>query len=207
MIKPNRSLILAAFPTAITVTVTWDTAASDAGISFTNSNLTATSTTGGDIGCSATLGRSTGKWFFELRTGSQWSGGDAGLGMLKDGASHSGMGGSGALAAAFFPNGSFWNGTNQGDAGISGGSAFGANQTIGFAVDLDNNRVWFTKNGTTWSKAADPTAGTNFFAGGWTTGNTVKPALCMGGSGNILTLRAKSADFSFTPPTGFSAWQ
>ena len=100
------------------------------------------------------------------------------------------------------------------------GNTWTENDTIGVAMDLDNNRLFFSKNGT-WQNSADPTTstgaititdGTYFFAWG---DATVNSNYCNAnfGNGYFGTTAVSSAGtnasgngiFEFDCPTGFTA--
>jgi len=52
-----------------------------------------------------------------------------------------------------------WGGKYHDDVSVAGaGATFGAGDIIGIAVDLDNNKIYFSKNGT-WQNSGDPTSG------------------------------------------------
>lgn len=185
------------------VAVTWNPADTDASITFTNSNLTATATATGDRGARGTTGKTTGKWYFECLTGATWTGGDTGCGFLKAGASFANYGAGGTLGIGIYTGTSIFNGSSQ---GVHGLGSTGAGVVLGWAVDLDANLAWATKDGVTWSYSGNPATGTNGKAGGWTTGNTVHPAFVHGGNGNIINGRFHNAQFTLTKPTGFQSW-
>jgi hypothetical protein len=82
-------------------------------------------------------------------------------------------------------------------------STYTNNDVIGVALDLDNGRVFFAKNGV-WQGSSDPATGTNPAATGltgqWVFGLNV-------GTTNNDTAFANFGQrpFSYTPPTGFLA--
>ena len=79
---------------------------------------------------------------------------------------------------------------------------FSVGNVIMCALDLDNQKVYFGKNGT-WFNSANPSNGTNsftlsgseYYAAGWVYNTT-----------DQLTFRFREGDFSYTVPTGFSAY-
>ena len=78
------------------------------------------------------------------------------------------------------------------------------NDIIMFAVDYTAGKAWIGKNGT-WSNSGDPAAGT----GQWLSG-IVDPiylaASIYTGTNNTYRLQPSSASFSYSAPSGFSAW-
>ena len=85
------------------------------------------------------------------------------------------------------------------------GSTYTANDTIGVALDLDNGKVWFSKNGA-WQASGDPAAGTNAAftditgSDGWTFGVSG-----YGSGGDNCHANFGQQPFTYTPPTGFNA--
>ncbi|WP_319406185.1 SPRY domain-containing protein [uncultured Desulfosarcina sp.] len=87
-------------------------------------------------------------------------------------------------------------------------SAYGPSSTngdvIGIALDMDAGKIWFSKNGT-WMNSGDPAAGTgeafSGFAGGF------RPAAYSQDLGAILDAHFDNADFDYSPPSGFKAFE
>lgn len=85
------------------------------------------------------------------------------------------------------------------------GSTYAAGDIIGIALDLDNGKVWFSKNGT-WQASGDPAAGTNAAftditgSDGWTFGVSG-----YGSGGDNCAVNFGQRPFIYTPPTGFKA--
>jgi len=101
------------------------------------------------------------------------------------------------------------------------GNTFTTGDIIGVALDMDNGKIWFAKNGT-WQASGDPAAGTNEAFSGLT--GTYLPQFSLnnsGGDGYINFGQDSSfagnktrqsnqdgnsiGDFYYTPPTGFLA--
>ena len=88
--------------------------------------------------------------------------------------------------------------------------------TLGVAVDFVNQKVWWTKNGTTWNNdiIANQNPATNTggapniinVMGGAGSYATVYPAFANGASGNEMTANFGATPFVFSPPSGFSPW-
>jgi hypothetical protein len=81
------------------------------------------------------------------------------------------------------------------------GSSWTTGDVIGVALDLDNGKVWFSKNGT-WQASGDPSAGTNAAFTGITGSYTF--ACSPYGSGKFV-LNAGARSFAYTAPSGFKA--
>ena len=110
----------------------------------------------------STIGVSAGKWYAEFLLNA--AAGDAGFGIMgNQGTANANWGGNVA-------NNYWWYcGTGAGTAGVYSNNSLIANGGIGtmttndigmIAMDLDNNRVYFGKNGT-WLNSSDPANGTN----------------------------------------------
>ena len=118
---------------------------------------------------------------------------------------------------------------NNGDGG-SWGNTYTTNDIIGIAMDLDNNKIYFSKNGA-WQNSGDPTSGSTgtgsmynltassstpagayFFAGGKRSNDTVKLSWNFG-NGYFGTTAVSSAGtnasgigiFEYDVPTGYTA--
>jgi len=84
------------------------------------------------------------------------------------------------------------------------GNSIASGDIVGIALDLDNGKIWFSKNGT-WQASGDPAAGTNAAFTGiasdtWSIGSTVY-------SGGVTSFNHNFGQrpFTYTPPTGFVA--
>jgi hypothetical protein len=80
------------------------------------------------------------------------------------------------------------------------GSSFTTNDVIGVALDMDNGKVFFSKNGT-WQNSGDPAGGTGAAFSGLT--GTIMPAIGENGTSSYLNCGQRA--FAYTPPTGFVA--
>lgn len=91
----------------------------------------------------------------------------------------------------------------ENNVGTAYGSTTVLNDIIGLAVDVTNKKFYVSINGT-WQNSADPAAGT----GGYVYGVTGGVFLCItpGNTTNTSTLSTATGEFTYTPPTGFSAW-
>jgi len=102
----------------------------------------------------STLGASSGKYYFECKMGS--SGGPGAMIGITDSTARNSYFGSGAQDYGYFGD----NGKKyiKGASGATYGNSFGNNDIIGCAVDLDNSKLYFHKNGT-YQDSGDPTSG------------------------------------------------
>jgi len=146
----------------------------------------------------STVKVASGKWYWELTTTNTLGN----FGALVDGA-----------AESYYPGYSSADGIAYNYVGtvyrtgsvIQTYSSFTTNDVIGVALDLDNGKIFFSKNGT-WQGSSDPAAGTNPAASTGISGKTWAAA-----AGNNNAAAATSSvnfgqrAFSYTPPTGFKA--
>ena len=88
------------------------------------------------------------------------------------------------------------------NAGTAYGSTYATGDVIGVALDLDNGKVWFSKNGT-YQNSGSPTGGTNAAATGLpVTG--IFPAFSVHGSGgSTQTVNFGQRTFSYAAPANF----
>jgi hypothetical protein len=162
--------------------------------------------TGGAVSRAARsgIGRASGKYYFEVRV-------DAGTSLMSFGVVTSAYSIStassniGAIAAGW----SLANAATDGYYHASGTAvttvgAFtpAAGDVFGVAVDLDTGKFWAARNGS-WFASGDPAAGTN--AGMTDVSGTVFPAVGSTSS-QTFTLRLARQEFSYAPPSGFTAW-
>jgi len=103
----------------------------------------------------------SGKWYFEVRPTTVGSGGSLGLGVNErayEGTyinGHNNGGSAGNIR---------WNHSNgnivNGSASTTSGSTYANDDILGFAMDLDNSKIYCHKNGT-YENSGDPAAGSN----------------------------------------------
>ena len=104
----------------------------------------------------STLGMTTGKFYAEAqRTGG--SGGNILLGITGQMRRASAVDWLGSKIYDFAYYGSSGDKANNASE-TSFGNSFGTGDIVGIAVDLDNNKIYFSKNGT-WQNSGDPTSG------------------------------------------------
>jgi hypothetical protein len=97
------------------------------------------------------------------------------------------------------------NGRLYHEGSYSGTTGFSGSDILQVAIDVVNNRVWFGKNNT-WIESGDPANGINpCFEDSGITGN-IFPCFSPRYDGDSVQLRVLDAEFSYTPPAGFSAW-
>jgi len=97
------------------------------------------------------------------------------------------------------------NGNTQGTGGGAYGDTFTTNDVIGCAIDLDNQKIWWSKNGV-FQNSGDPVAGTNAAFTNLTAGLFYRFCISHAGStATDVTGNFGQTAFTYTPPTGFNA--
>jgi hypothetical protein len=164
---------------------------------ISNANLTI-AWSGGNSSKPATIGVNSGKWYCEILLDSSSSNAIL-VGIIPSTMNPSASyPGSASGGYGYFGDGQkYFNGV-----GSAYGSAISNGDIVGIAFDLDNGKVWFSRNGT-WQASGDPAAGTNAAftsipAGTW--------FLSAGHSGTCtMSANFGQRPFTYTPPTGFVA--
>jgi SPRY domain len=145
-------------PTPPTNTNTWDTAKAAPTVVLSNGDLTVTlpnPTSQTPIaGVMAVQGASSGKYYWEVTCDSQYIGVGA---AYTDWVSYL-TGGNSFDNSNLFSYYSFLGTLKHSDA--SYGATYDTSDIIGVALDLDNHKIWFSKNGV-WQASGDPATGTN----------------------------------------------
>jgi hypothetical protein len=85
------------------------------------------------------------------------------------------------------------------------GTVYTSGDVIGCALDMDNGKVWWSKNGV-FQNSGDPAVGTN---AAYTnlSGYVIAPSTAdaSGNSGNAVAFNAGQRAFAYTAPSGFKA--
>ncbi len=193
------------FPSAAdVVAVTWNPSDKSTDITLSSGNLTATRASGTTAyrGVRATSGKAdTGKGYFEVYISAMESGGYITLGIGTASATLTGYVGSDAYGWGYYGA--------EGGKKLNNGSltAYGTNfaQTDVVGVAFNNGKIWFAKNNT-WN--GDPAADTGAAFTGIT--GTVFPMVALYDASapvDAVVGRFKLSSFSYSPPSGFSAWE
>ena len=118
-----------------------------------NGNNTSTSGQASWESLFGTIASSSGKWYAEFKTGA--TGTQAGVIDIEQAQTFDIYGGSQSRGWGYDSDGIIYNnGSNTGGTYAS----FTAGDVIGIALDMDNHKVYFHKNGT-WQNSGDPTSG------------------------------------------------
>jgi hypothetical protein len=188
------------------------------GSTFSNGNNTIATTSGNIIYNTSTLGFSSGKYYMENKVNT--SSGSV-LGVVRGFATANDNGNK--LGNRSDGWGYDYRGLVENNGADVGGTfaTYGAGDIMGIALDLDNNRLFFSKNGT-WQNSADPTtstgaltvtAGTYFFAIGDNNASVSISHNTNFGNGFFGTTAVSSAQnpddgigiFEYDVPTGYYA--
>ena len=123
---------------------------------FSDGNLTIDIANAGSFGAQSTIGVSSGKWYAEFKLVAS-SDNDMAVGVNSDGDSpRSDLGpGFGTHSTAYRETGTL---AVNGSDDVSYGNSYAVNDIVGIALDLDNNKLYFSKNGT-FQNSGDPTSG------------------------------------------------
>ena len=173
--------------------ITWNSADKGPNIVLSNGDLTASLSTNGHNGVRATVYKSSGKWYWEgypdyLST--QF----VGIGTSAASLTHNL--GYDVHGYSYCRSGNKYHSNSH----TSYGDSFGTGDVIGVALDLDNGKIWFSKN-EVWQAGGDPVAGTNpayenisgeFF-----------PTLSLYNSSDTHTGRFIAENQTYSSPTGF----
>ncbi len=190
-----------ATPVALSTNTTWNPADKDASIVLSNGNRTSNKP-GAAVPkiLRSTTSKTSGKRYAEFTIGGTGGGGDAvSAGLANATASlASGIGNSGNSMGYSSDGG-------QPGCGFAGPGAFNAGDILCLAIDLDNNKLWGRINNGAWSASGDPVTGTN----GSSTSGLGSTKYLMGGHdwpNPTNTINGGQTAFTYSPPTGYSAW-
>lgn len=178
---------------------TWNPSDKNANVVLSGGNLTATTTSGNYSSVRSTIGVSSGKHYFEYKyttiVGNDAMPGIALSTMSLADAQYPGL--AATSWGVYTPTGNkLHNGTN-----VAYGTAYAVNDVVMIALDMDNGKVWWGKNGT-WFNSGDPAAGTNAaFTSGIT--GTMYAAVCVNSNMPIVVANFGATAMAYTAPTGF----
>ena len=169
-------------------------------ITFSNGNLEATWNTGSSYAVTlGTIGVNSGKWYWETTiagTSGYWL-----FGIATSAISLNNYIGQQAVSYGYYSlNGNTYNANSS----TSYGNSYTTNDIIGIALDLDNGKVFFSKNGT-WQNSGNPASGTNAAYTGLS--GTFFPAYAEGTSSAAAAYICNFGQrpFAYTAPSGFKA--
>jgi hypothetical protein len=125
---------------------------------FSNGNLISTSSTAvnGSFGGSSSMSVSTGKWYIEAKAGAIVSSNVMNIGVTYDQAETARTNNDAKTNYEYTYNGSGNKSNNNIDSAY--GDSYTTGDIIGIALDLDNSKIYFSKNGV-FQNSGDPTSG------------------------------------------------
>ncbi len=173
-----------------TTYATWNPADADASISFSGGNLTITSTTASWASARATIGKSSGKWYWEVHSTTANGSGVVMVGIATSGAGLNTYGGHDAFGYAYEDLGYKW----HSNSAVAYGT-FYTSQTVGVALDMDGGTLTYYLNGVSQGTAYTGISGTFYPIGSVVTGAVT----------GALTANFGATAFSYTVPTGYTA--
>ena len=169
-------------------------------ITYANGNLEATWSTAVNYAATlGTIGVSSGKWYWETTIAG--SSGYWLLGIATGAVSLTNYIGADSNGYSYYSlNGNKYNS----GASASYGNSYTQSDVIGVALDLDNGRVFFSKNGT-WQNSGSPTGGTGAAYTGLS--GTFFPAYSEGtnNAASSYICNFGQRPFAYTAPSGFKA--
>jgi hypothetical protein len=144
------------------VFATWDPSTLQTGGALSNSDLTLTTTTGAShTNVQATLGKATGRWYFEVKNDPSVGGSGALVGIADADfgavSQYIGLGAPGNSAGINWDSGAYNFGFTTGTNNVL--TAFGPGDTWCVAVDLDAKKAWIYRNGNPGT--GNPSTGAN----------------------------------------------
>lgn len=179
----------------------WNPSDKATNTTLSNSNKTAASATVGPNGVRSISSQSSGKWYFEVATDSGFISGNKSLyysGIFDSACSLTTQPIFGALGGKYACT--RFNSQKGGDGGSSGASgpdlSTSGVHVVGFAADFSTRTLSFyldnvAKTSAVWGSGAASLYAGCYFEGTLTSG---------------LTLRVFSSEFTYSPPSGYSAW-
>lgn len=183
-----------------TTYATWNSGDKTAGATLGSGNLQITNAGGSWQGARSDISKSSGKWYWEITVTT--GGADMFPGISKAAV---GIGTPYVVSAGAGDGYGYGSGNGNKRASPSTDTAYGASYTSGdkimIALDMDNGKIWWGKNGT-WQGSGDPAAGTNAAFTG--VSGTYFATESQFEAINILANFGATA-FTYTVPTGFCA--
>ena len=181
---------------AITYT-TWNQDDKNANITLSNGNLTATATYTAWKSVRAILGKPSGKWYWEIKISVDANRCLIGIGTIDESVDTYVGDTANGYSYHDFDGQKFHD-----DVGTVYGDTFTLNDIIGIALDLDNGKLWFSKNGV-WQASGDPEAGTNEAWSGIS--GTFFPMYSPYANTDAAIANFGASSFSYSVPSGFNS--
>lgn len=177
-------------------------------ITLTNSNRTLQKSGLGPESVRSIDFRSSGKFYLEVEFTAAQGGSAAAAGFGTASASLTQLPGANNLSIRLSKDGFYRHSSNQGGTAMT---AIADGSRIGFALDLDNRKIWFRSAAGVWNPSAAGTQNPETNAGGFTfpatfTGNIY--AMCgVTTVSDIITVSYHTSQFLTAAPSGFEKFQ
>jgi len=163
-----------------------------------NLDLAGTSSTEYSQNNTSTFGVSSGKWYVEVKyTNDGTTNTYVGICPIQSSATTNMTGSVTDAAVLRMSNETYIEGSDTASVFASGISS---GDIIGIALDMDNQKVWFSVQGT-YANSGNPATGANAIFSGITAGETM--AICARPLSGTLNFNFGQRPFAYTPPTGF----
>ena len=184
-------------------TTTWDSAKKGGGITLSGGNLIATQNDSEPTAVVLSIaGYSTGKYYceFTIALSSAW---EYAVGISNTSQSLTANLGT-VDSFAYYENGL----TVTNSAAVSNIGTYGNGDVIGMAVDFDNNKIWFRKNGGNWQNDVSANPATNTLGDSISGVSGTKYIACSLRFlvGNVCTLNTGGSAYGTAAPSGFGNW-
>lgn len=170
------------------VYATWNPADKDAGVTLSNGNLTATSSSGAYKSARATIGKSSGKWYWEQTFDAVGNNMVQGVGNASADLTN--------YIGAVDANGWGWNcnalKTHSGNAAYGTGTP-AVGKVIGIALDMDGGTITFFENNVSMGQAFTGISG------------TIYPMVSTYDTSVRMTANFGATALAYTPPSGYNA--
>ena len=175
----------------------WNPSDKSVSITLSNGDLTAVVIDLGYwVSVRSILSKSAGKWYWECAVDSMANGVCIGIDNGNTPLDSAMIGYSDENGYSYYSAGMLFH-----DGYLTGFSSYSAGDVIGIALDLDNGKIWWSKNGV-WEASGNPGAGTGeqysgIAAGAWFASLSMR--------GVQITANFGASAFSYSVPSGFNA--
>lgn len=189
--------------------LTWNASeATAAGFTVSSSDTLVEPNTSAWRTARGTIGKSSGKWYFETALDNNPGNPIHCIGLMND--TYTALGYPTTTDHAIFnagSNGLYRTSAFTGGSAASNSTASASGDAYMLAVDFDSGKIWFGLNGT-WVGSGDPAAGTNNVSGVTvaSTGLLYPSISTAASSSGRWRIQGASSGTTYSPPSGFSAW-
>lgn len=180
--------LLAAPPTPLIYT-TFNPGDTNALITLSNGNLTATCSTGNNFASRAFDAKSSGKWFYQATITTVGSAVYVGVGNSSQSISNGIALGNSVNSWGYSSTGLVY----YNNSGTGSRAAYSSGDVIGIAYNGDDDELSFYKNGNLESTAITGVTGTFY------------PMISQVGN-SVVTVNFGASGWTYTPPAGYSGW-